>query len=156
MANDFQIEIEDNVVLPKREANFGPRKSKYPFASMKEGQGFTIPIKGVEGVKNGKGETLTAEQDRERKARQKQSAFSASGKRLGININTRYVSSKPAEDDAYLTAQWNKHGGPFLVAVHGGAREVEEASAEENEAEQAEDAEAGSEAEDGGFGLDDE
>lgn len=132
---DFQIQIDDNVVLPKRETNFGPRKSKYPFAQMVEGQGFALPIRGVEGAQNNKGETLTADQDAERKARQKQSAFSGIGKRLGINIKTRYVHTKPDEADAYLTQKWEQFGGPFLLVVHGGARAVEEANAEEQEAE---------------------
>ena len=136
----FEIQIEDSVVLPKREAHFGPRESKYPFAQMKEGQGFAIPIKGVEGARNNKGETLTAAQDAERKSRQKQSAFSAIGKRLGINIKTRFVSHKPADDaDAYLRNKWEQLGGPFLVAQHGGARAVEEATEEESAAEAADD-----------------
>ena len=132
----FEIQIEDSVVLPKREAHFGPRESKYPFAQMKEGQGFAIPIKGVEGAKNNKGETLTAAQDAERKSRQKQSAFSAIGKRLGINIKTRYVGTKPGNDaDPYLVAKWAQFNGPFLVAQHAGPRAVEEASEEEAAAE---------------------
>ena len=138
----FEIQIEDSVVLPKREAHFGPRESKYPFAQMKEGQGFAIPIKGVEGAKNNKGETLTAAQDAERKSRQKQSAFSAIGKRLGINIKTRYVGTKPGNDaDPYLVAKWAQFNGPFLVAQHAGPRAVEEANEEEAAAEEAEGAE---------------
>ena len=138
----FEIQIEDSVVLPKREAHFGPRESKYPFAQMKEGQGFAIPIKGVEGAKNNKGETLTAAQDAERKSRQKQSAFSAIGKRLGINIKTRYVGTKPGNDaDPYLVAKWAQFNGPFLVAQHAGPRGVEEANEEEAAAEEAEGAE---------------
>ena len=132
----FEIQIEDSVVLPKREAHFGPRESKYPFAQMKEGQGFAIPIKCVEGARNNKGETLTAAQDAERKSRQKQSAFSAIGKRLGINIKTRYVGTKPGADaDPYLVAKWAQFNGPFLVAQHAGPRAVEEASEEEAAAE---------------------
>ena len=138
----FEIQIEDSVVLPKREAHFGPRESKYPFAQMKEGQGFAIPIKGVEGARNNKGETLTAAQDAERKSRQKQSAFSAIGKRLGINIKTRYVGTKPGADaDPYLVAKWAQFNGPFLVAQHAGPRAVEEANEEEAAAEEAEGAE---------------
>ena len=138
----FEIQIEDSVVLPKREAHFGPRESKYPFAQMKEGQGFALPIRGVEGAKNNKGETLTAAQDAERKSRQKQSAFSAIGKRLGINIKTRYVGTKPGNDaDPYLVAKWAQFNGPFLVAQHAGPRAVEEASEEEAAAEEAEGAE---------------
>ena len=143
----FEIQIEDSVVLPKREAHFGPRESKYPFAQMKEGQGFAIPIKGVEGARNNKGETLTAAQDAERKSRQKQSAFSAIGKRLGINIKTRYVGTKPGNDaDPYLVAKWAQFNGPFLVAQHAGPRAVEEASEEEAAAEAEEAEEAGEEA----------
>ena len=135
----FEIQIEDSVVLPKREAHFGPRESKYPFAQMKEGQGFAIPIKGVEGARNNKGETLTAAQDAERKSRQKQSAFSAIGKRLGINIKTRYVGTKPGNDaDPYLVAKWAQFNGPFLVAQHAGPRAVEEATEEEEAAANAE------------------
>lgn len=140
----FEIQIEDSVVLPKREAHFGPRESKYPFAQMKEGQGFAIPIKGVEGARNNKGETLTAAQDAERKSRQKQSAFSAIGKRLGINIKTRYVGTKPGNDaDPYLVAKWVQFNGPFLVAQHAGPRAVEEASEEEAAAEAEEAGEEG-------------
>lgn len=140
----FEIQIEDSVVLPKREAHFGPRESKYPFAQMKEGQGFAIPIKGVEGARNNKGETLTAAQDAERKSRQKQSAFSAIGKRLGINIKTRYVGTKPGNDaDPYLVAKWAQFNGPFLVAQHAGPRAVEEASEEEAAAEAEEAGEEG-------------
>ena len=156
----FEIQIEDSVVLPKREAHFGPRESKYPFAQMKEGQGFAIPIKGVEGARNNKGETLTAAQDAERKSRQKQSAFSAIGKRLGINIKTRYVGTKPGNDaDPYLVAKWAQFNGPFLVAQHAGPRAVEEASEEEAaaEAEEAEEAEeAGEEGQDEAAQTDDD
>lgn len=152
--SDFQIQIDDNVQLPKREVNFGPRESKYPFRQMKEGQGFALPIVGKNGLKNAKGETLTAEQDAERKARQKQSAFSGTAKRLGIKINTRYVHSKPDESDTYLSQKWDAMGGPFLLVVHGGERtaeEAEEVSAEEAEAEQAEQGQ-----DDGGIDLSDE
>ena len=150
----FEIQIEDSVVLPKREAHFGPRESKYPFAQMKEGQGFAIPIKGVEGARNNKGETLTAAQDAERKSRQKQSAFSAIGKRLGINIKTRYVGTKPGADaDQYLVAKWAQFNGPFLVAQHAGPRAVEEASEEEAAAEAEE---AGEEVQDEAAQADDD
>lgn len=150
----FEIQIEDSVVLPKREAHFGPRESKYPFAQMKEGQGFAIPIKGVEGAKNNKGETLTAAQDAERKSRQKQSAFSAIGKRLGINIKTRYVGTKPGNDaDPYLVAKWAQFNGPFLVAQHAGPRAVEEANEEEAAAEAEE---AGEEGQDDAAQADDD
>lgn len=121
--DNFQIQIDDNVTLPKREVNFGPRESKYPFRQMKEGQGFALPITGKSGLKNAKGETLTAEQDAERKARQKQSAFSGSAKRLGIKLNTRFVHTKPDASEAYLTQKWEQFGGPFLLVVHGGARD---------------------------------
>ena len=142
----FDIQIDDNVSLPKRETNFGPRASKYPFAQMKEGQGFAIPVKGVEGVKNAAGETLTAEQDAERKARQKQSAFSAIGKRLGIHVKTRYVAHKPDDNaDAYVKAKWEQLGGPFLVAQHAGPRAVEEPTAEEAADEDQEDLDLGDE-----------
>lgn len=153
----FEIQIEDSVVLPKREAHFGPRESKYPFAQMKEGQGFAIPIKGVEGARNNKGETLTAAQDAERKSRQKQSAFSAIGKRLGINIKTRYVGTKPGNDaDPYLVAKWAQFNGPFLVAQHAGPRAVEEASEEEAAAEAEEAEEAGEEGQDEAAQTDDD
>lgn len=136
---DFQIQIDDNVTLPKRDVNFGPRESKYPFRQMSEGQGFTIPIVGKAGLKNAAGETLTAEQDAERKARQKQSAFSGTGKRLGIKIGTRYVHTKPDASDTYLSQKWEQHGGPFLVVRHDGARDAQEAvTAEEAQAEQEE------------------
>ena len=137
--SDFQIQIDDNVQLPKREVNFGERKSKYPFREMSEGQGFALPIEGKDGLQNAKGETLTKEQDAERKARQKQSAFSATGKRLGIKINTRYVHTEPDASDAYLHGKWEQFGGPFLLVVHGGPRDAEDSSeitADEEEAEQ--------------------
>lgn len=135
--SNFEIQIEDNVSLPKREANFGVRESKYPFAQMKEGQGFALPVKGIEGVRNAAGEVLTAEQDAERKARQKQSAFSGIGKRLGIHVKTRYVGTKPeANADAYVKAKWEQFQGPFLIAQHAGPRAVEEMSAEEADAEE--------------------
>ena len=123
---DFNIQIDDNVQLPKREVNFGPRESKYPFATMKEGQGFALPITGKAGLKNAKGETLTVEQDAERKARQKQSAFSGSAKRLGIKLNTRYVHSQPDASEEYLTNKWNQAGGPFLLVVHAGKADAPE------------------------------
>lgn len=107
----FQIQIEDSVVLPKRETNFGPRESKYPFAQMHEGQGFVLPVEGSDAEK------------REASARQKQSSFSSIGKRMGIKINTRYVAEKPADGaDPYLVAKWAQVGGPFLVVKHAGAR----------------------------------
>jgi hypothetical protein len=136
---DFQIQIDDNVSLPKRDVNFGPRESKYPFRQMKEGQGFAIPIVGKPNMKKVDGTVLTVEQDAERKARQKQSAFSGAAKRLGIKLNTRYVHSEPDAGDAYLSNKWAQMGGPFLLVVHGGPRDAEEAvTPEEEEAEQAE------------------
>lgn len=132
---DFQIQIDDNVALPKREVNFGPRESKYPFRQMKEGQGFAIPITGKPNLQNAKGETLTVAQDAERKARQKQSAFSGAAKRIGIKLNTRYVHSEPDATDEYLSNKWAAMGGPFLLVVHGGTREAEEPTAEEVTAE---------------------
>ena len=139
---DFQIQIDDNVSLPKREVNFGPRESKYPFRTMKEGQGFAIPIVGKPNLKNAKNEVLTVEQDAERKARQKQSAFSGAAKRLGIKLNTRYVHTQPDAGDEYLTNKWTQFGGPFLLVVHGGVRTPEEAEAptqEETEASEQDD-----------------
>lgn len=136
---DFQIQIDDNVALPKREVNFGPRESKYPFRQMKEGQGFAIPITGKPNLKKADGTALTVEQDAERKARQKQSAFSGAAKRLGIVLNTRYVHSEPDAGDDYLSKKWAQMGGPFLLVVHGGARATaEEPDADEAKAEEAE------------------
>lgn len=132
--SDFQIQIDDNVTLPKRDVSFGPRESKYPFRQMKEGQGFAIPIVGKPGMKNANGETLTVEQDAERKARQKQSAFSGTAKRLGIKINTRYVHTQPDASDAYLSSKWAQFNGPFLLAVHAGPRTDAEPLTEEEEA----------------------
>ena len=140
--SDFQIQIDDNVQLPKREVNFGPRESKYPFRSMTEGQGFALPITGKAGLKNAKGETLTVEQDAERKARQKQSAFSGTAKRLGIKINTRYVHSEPDASDAYLYAKWQAMNGPFLLVVHGGPRAADEETEVNDDEAAAEEAEA--------------
>lgn len=153
----FDIQIEDNVVLPKREGNFGgPRESKYPFRQMKEGQGFAIPITGRARTVGDK--SYNAEEDAERQARQKQSSFSSTGKRLGINIKTRYVRSEPAANETYLKSKWDQFGGPFLLVVHGGARPVEEATAEEQAAEQAEHDETEAEGSDdtGGIDLGDE
>lgn len=128
---DFNFQIDDQVTLPKREASFGPRESKYPFAQMSEGQGFAVPITGKPNQQNAKGETLTVEQDTERKARQKQSAFANIGKKLGIVIKTRFISKEPQEGDDlydYLHAKWDQAGGPFLLAVHGGPRDEADAS----------------------------
>lgn len=88
--SEFNVKIEDGIEIPKREVNFGPRGSKYPLLTMKEGQSFALQIVGKDGVKNKAGEVLTAAQDAERKARQKQSYFSGFGKRNGIAVVTRY------------------------------------------------------------------
>lgn len=152
---DFNVVIEDNVVLPKREANFGERKPGPITAAlmrMSEGQGFVLPMKGTDGVKTSKG-VLNAEQDSERKARQKQSALSGVGKRLGINVKTRYVAHAPEETaDEYIKRKWAELQTPFLVVQHAGPRAVEEATPEETDAANAEDAPEG----DAGFDLDDE
>lgn len=122
----FNIQIEDNVVLPKREANFGERQPGPVTAalqSMKEGQGFVLPIEGKDA------EAI------EKRARQKQSSFSGIGKRLGIFIKTRFVNAEPGEGaDAYIVSKWNEVKGPFLVVQHAGARPDEALTPEETEA----------------------
>lgn len=86
----FEIQIEDGVEIPKREAPTGPRGSVYPLEQMREGQSFAINIVGEEGHTRRDGVVLTAEEDAKRKAAQKQSYFSQLGKRLGISVVTRY------------------------------------------------------------------
>ena len=122
----FDIKIEDNVEIPKREMNFGPRGSQYPIADMSQGQSFALVITGKSGQKKQDGTELTVQEDAERKARQKQSYFSSLGKRLGINVVTRY-SPESGE----------------LRVWHNGPRAVEEPTAEEVEAEAGEAADTG-------------
>lgn len=129
----FDIVIEDTVTLPKRKANFGPRKpSKWQaaFEKMSEGQGFYLPITGKDDHKKQDGTVLTVAEDAERQARQLQGRFSTIGKRLGIVVHTRYVSTKPEGEDA-LIAKWEQfNGSPFLVVQHAGARPADEADAD--------------------------
>lgn len=141
----FQIQIDDNVEIPKREVNFGPRGSQYPLADMKSGQSFALKIVGKTGQKKQDGTELTQEQDAERKARQKQSYFSQLGKRLNIDIVTRY-----SKENGELRV-W--HNGPRAADADNSLTEEEAAAAAEEEAEAAE--MAGQNAS-GDFSLDDE
>ena len=104
----LNIIIEDDIAIPTRELVGRPRGSQYPLEKMTEGQSFALRIDGVEGSqrerKDGTKETLTAAQDQERKARQKQSYFSALGAKLGIAVVTRWFP------EAGVLRVW--HAGP--------------------------------------------
>lgn len=112
----FNIVIEDNVLIPKREIEFAPRGSQYPLEKMKQGQSFAIPVTGTEGATNKAGETLTVEEDAKRKASQKQSYFSSLGKKLNIHVVTRYFPEGEEGGD----------GTPTLRVWHNGERAAEE------------------------------
>ncbi len=104
-----QFLIEDGIAIPKREVQFEPRGSQYPLADMQPGQSFRVPIVGSTDAKDKDGNPLTVAEDAKKKAAQKQSYFSALGKRIGVRVVTRYF----AEDSEY---------GPHLRVWHDGAR----------------------------------
>lgn len=112
----FEFVIEQGVAIPPRE--FGPhepRESQYPFAQMKQGQSFAMPIKGDENATKKDGTKLTVAEDAKRKAAQKQSYFSSLGKKLGINVVTRFY---PEGEDS--------SGTPSLRVWHNGPRTAEQ------------------------------
>lgn len=114
--SDFEFVIQDNVEIPKREfsGTRAERESEYPFAQMKQGQSFSLPIKGdtnhkVKG-KDGNEVVLTVAESAKRHAAQKQSYFSSLGKRLGIDIVTRYFPTGEGDDGQPTLRAW--HNGP--------------------------------------------
>lgn len=118
----FEFVIEEGVSIPKREIEFAPRGSQYPFEQMKAGQSFAIPIVGEANAKKEDGTPLTVEEDAKRKSAQKQSYFSSLAKRLGINIVTRYFPyGEPTAENPEPTAE-NPNGEPKLRAWHNGPR----------------------------------
>lgn len=116
--SNVQFVIEDNIPIPKREVEFGPRGSQYPIEQMNPGQSFVVPVYGEEGQQDKEGNVLSVAEDAKKKASQKQSYFSALGRKLGIKVVTRYFA-----DDA-------QHG-PHLRVWHDGFRTAEEQEADE-------------------------
>lgn len=106
----FEFVIEDGVSIPKREFESAPRGSQYPLEQMHEGQSFALPVLGAEGAQKRDGTPLTVAEDAKRKAAQKQSYFSSLGKRLGINVVTRYFPD--GEDGEGVSALRVWHNGP--------------------------------------------
>lgn len=114
--SEIEFVIQDNVEIPKRE--FGgeraTRESEYPFAKMKQGQSFALEIKGEAGAKvkgkDGVETVLTEAESAKRHAAQKQSYFSSLGKRLGIDIVTRYFPNGEGDDGQPTLRAW--HNGP--------------------------------------------
>ena len=99
---DFDFQIDEGVAVPKREIQGRPKGSQYPFERMTKGQSFFLPVEGVDGAtrKDRAGQVfeLTADEDLQRKIRQKQSYFSQIGKALDISIVTRtYTTGNGAE-----------------------------------------------------------
>ena len=119
--SQVQFLIEDNIPIPKREVEFGPRGSQYPIEHMTQGQSFRVPVVGEEGQTDKEGNVLSVAEDAKKKASQKQSYFSSLGRKLGIKVVTRYF----ADDAEY---------GPHLRVWHDGPRV--EGDAEEGEDEQ--------------------
>lgn len=115
----FEFVIEDGVSIPKREMDFGPRGSQYPFEKMRKGQSFALPIHGEENATKQDGTKLTIAEDAKRKAAQKQSYFSSLGKKLGIHVVTRYF---PEGEDG--------QSSPSLRVWHNGERTEEEKAAD--------------------------
>lgn len=122
--SEIEFVIQDNVEIPKREfaGERATRESEYPFAKMKQGQSFAIEIKGEAGAKvtnkDGTETVLTEAESAKRHAAQKQSYFSSLGKRLGIEIVTRYFPQGEGDD-----------GQPTLRAWHNGPRKEKAAKA---------------------------
>lgn len=116
----FEFVIEDGVSIPKREIEFAPRGSQYPLEHMKPGQSFKIAIVGVEGAEKRDGTKLTVEEDAKRKSAQKQSYFSSLGKKLGINVVTRYFPNGEPDADG------NESGTSELRVWHNGERTAEQ------------------------------
>lgn len=114
--SEIEFVIQDNVEIPKREfaGERATRESEYPFAKMKAGQSFAIAIKGEAGAKvknkDGTETVLTEAESAKRHAAQKQSYFSSLGKRLGIDIVTRYFPTGEGDDGQPTLRAW--HNGP--------------------------------------------
>lgn len=114
--SEIEFVIQDSIEIPKREfaGTRAERESQYPIAKMKAGQSFAIGIKGEAGgkVKNKDGtETvLTVAESAKRHAAQKQSYFSSLGKRLGVDIVTRYFPAGESDDGQPTLRVW--HNGP--------------------------------------------
>lgn len=114
--SEIEFVIQDNVEIPKREfaGERATRESEYPFAKMKAGQSFAIGIKGEAGTKvknkDGTETVLTEAESAKRHAAQKQSYFSSLGKRLGIDIVTRYFPNGEGDDGQPTLRAW--HNGP--------------------------------------------
>ena len=130
--SNIQFLVEDNIPIPKREVEFGPRGSQYPLEQMSEGQSFRVPVDGVEGTivkdkETGEERELTITEDAKKKASQKQSYFSSLGRKLGISVVTRYFG-EDAEYGPHLRV-W--HNGPRTENDEGQADEGGEAYAEE-------------------------
>lgn len=107
--SQVQFVIEDSIPIPKREVEFGPRGSQYPIEQMKVGQSFRVPVVGEAGNTDKDGNVLSVAEDAKKKASQKQSYFSALGRKLNVRVVTRYF----AEDAEY---------GPHLRVWHDGER----------------------------------
>lgn len=121
----FEFVIEDGVSIPKREIEFAPRGSQYPFEQMKPGQSFAIPVHGEANATKRDGTPLSVEEDAKRKSAQKQSYFSSLGKKLGINVVTRYFPNGEADKDG------NESGTPTLRVWHNGERTAEQKAKDE-------------------------
>lgn len=131
--SQVQFLIEDNVPIPKREVEFGPRGSQYPIEQMVQGQSFVVPVEGVDGAqytdKDGNVTTLTWAEDAKKKASQKQSYFSALGRKTGIKVVTRYFADD-AQHGPHLRV-W--HDGPRVEGDEGEQEEGEQTFANEGE-----------------------
>lgn len=124
--SEIEFVIQDNVEIPKREfaGERATRESEYPFAKMKAGQSFAIAIKGEAGAKvknkDGTETVLTEAESAKRRAAQKQSYFSSLGKRLGIDIVTRYFPTGEGDDGQPTLRAW--HNGPRKEKAPKGAK----------------------------------
>jgi hypothetical protein len=127
----FEFVIEDGVSIPKREIEFAPRGSQYPLEHMKKGQSFCLNVVGSENAAKKDGTPLTVEEDAKRKAAQKQSYFSSLGKKLGVNVVTRYFPN--GEPDADGT----ESGNPELRVWHDGERTAKQKAKDAKDAKDA-------------------
>ncbi len=104
--SDFEFTIDDNIEIPKREAAFGPRGSKYPIDELEEGQSFAVHVEvseaGVVNRKDGTTKHLTLAETTKRKAAQLQSMFSSLAKKRGITLLTRFIASGDPRGDNML------------------------------------------------------
>lgn len=145
----FEFVIEDGVSIPKREIEFAPRGSQYPLEHMKPGQSFRLDVVGEENATKQDGTPLTVEEDAKRKAAQKQSYFSSLGKKLGINVVTRYFPNGEPDADG------NESGNPELRVWHNGERTAEQKAKDAEKAAQASNDGAGTEGDATELGEDD-